>query len=242
MTEREHGHGEGREPLDEEAAWAQIVAGYGEEPADPPGWEKPSADDKPADPAEDRDSAGRDSGADEPSGGLAVADTPTPDPAGAGSPAADDDAPRSGGEHSAHGDQGTKSEESGAGRTADTAEDGDQPVNDADQPIRTFTVYAAGTGPRDFSLAEPPEEEDHFVPPEPPPLPKLEPQAKLAWIAVLGGPAVLFSAVLLQIPINWWMITLGVGGFLGGFGTLVYRMNDGYDDDGYDDPGRGAVV
>ena len=25
------------QPLDEEAAWAAIVAGYGEEPADPPG-------------------------------------------------------------------------------------------------------------------------------------------------------------------------------------------------------------
>ncbi|MGK5501090.1 hypothetical protein ACSNOF_24705, partial [Streptomyces sp. URMC 125] len=37
MTEREHDRGEGPEPLDEEAAWAQIVAAYGEEPPEPPG-------------------------------------------------------------------------------------------------------------------------------------------------------------------------------------------------------------
>lgn len=37
MTERDPDRGEGHDPIDEEAAWAEIVAGYGEEPADPPG-------------------------------------------------------------------------------------------------------------------------------------------------------------------------------------------------------------
>jgi hypothetical protein len=38
---------------------------------------------------------------------------------------------------------------------------------------------------------------------------------------------------------TWWLSTLGIGGFLGGFATLVTRMKD---DDEDDDPGRGAVV
>ena len=32
-----------------------------------------------------------------------------------------------------------------------------------------------------------------------------------------------------------------VGGFLGGFATLISRMRDGHDDD-WTDPGSGAVV
>lgn len=235
MTEREHGRGEGREPLDEEAAWAQIVAGYGEEPADPPDREKPTRSTQPdgsgeddrsvdADPASAHEDTSPPRGEGEPRGGVATLGR------------SESDEPK--------GDRREQSGEDAEGKDSPGSETarGDGPGNDADQPVRTFTVYAAGTGPRDYKLTEPGEEEDHFVPPEPPPLPKLDPAAKLAWLAVLGGPAILFSAVLLQMPINWWMITLGVGGFLGGFGTLVYRLGDDRDDDGFDDPGRGAVV
>ncbi|NJP68453.1 hypothetical protein HCJ92_19680, partial [Streptomyces sp. ventii] len=35
MTERDKERGDGRDPLDEEAAWAEIVAGYGEAPRAP---------------------------------------------------------------------------------------------------------------------------------------------------------------------------------------------------------------
>lgn len=92
-------------------------------------------------------------------------------------------------------------------------------------------------GPRDFETAD---EEEHFVPPPPPPLPKLDTTTKFAWLAVLGGPLLLIVLVLLQQPIEWWAATLGIGGFLGGFGTLVARMKDR--DDEEDDPDAGAVV
>jgi hypothetical protein len=46
--------------------------------------------------------------------------------------------------------------------------------------------------------------------------------------------------VLFQLDLTWWAILLGVGGFLGGFSTLVARMRTGEDDD--DLPGGGAVV
>ena len=34
----------------------------------------------------------------------------------------------------------------------------------------------------------PAEYEEHFIPPAPPPLPKLDPMAKGAWVALFGGP------------------------------------------------------
>lgn len=52
----------------------------------------------------------------------------------------------------------------------------------------------------------------------------------------------LLLAVLLQWEMTWWLTTLGIGGFLGGFATLVARMSPHDDDDDDDYPGRGAVV
>ena len=164
MTERDQERGDGRDPIDEEAAWAEIVAGYGEEPADPPGvWPK----------AEELD----------------LTDTVDPVP----------------------------------------------PMVSAPEP-----AFSPDSGPRDWEPAED-EEEEHFIPPEPPPLPETDLSTKLAWVAVLGGPLLLIVAVLLQREMTWWIVTLGVGGFLGGFFTLVTRLRDGKDDD-WTDPGSGAVV
>ena len=105
-------------------------------------------------------------------------------------------------------------------------------------------VFAPGvglSGPRDYAPAEPKDEDEgHFVQPEPD-LPEADTTAKFAWLAVVGGPVLLLVAVLLQWEMTWWLTTLGIGGFLGGFATLVARMSHGGDDD-EDDPGRGAVV
>ncbi|GAA3658598.1 hypothetical protein ACG5V6_26045 [Streptomyces chitinivorans] len=189
MTEREQGRGEGPEPLDEEAAWAQIVAAYGEEPASPPEEER--------------------------RGG------------------------RSGGGDGEGGAEGPGGDGEGDGERSGPAA--------GDPPVRGFTVYAAGSGPRDWSPAEPSDDdlgeddEGHFVPPEPPPLPKGDPASRFAWLAVLGGPLLLMLTILFQQPVTWWIATLGIGGFLGGFAALVMRMRDEEDDD-FEDPGRGAVV
>ncbi|MFH8367307.1 hypothetical protein [Streptomyces sp. NPDC018031] len=115
-----------------------------------------------------------------------------------------------------------------------------------EKPVGSFIVYAPGVGPRDWKPAEPseddfgPGDEGHFVPPDPP-LPHADTTARFAWIAVLGGPLLLLLVVLFRQEMTWWIGTLGVGGFLGGFATLVMRMKSG-DDDEDDDPGRGAVV
>ncbi|WP_371482122.1 hypothetical protein [Kitasatospora sp. NBC_00315] len=95
-------------------------------------------------------------------------------------------------------------------------------------------------GPRDFEVAEDPDE-GHFVPPEPPPLPEADATAKFAWLAVLGGPALLlFDAVVWQ-EVAGWPAWVGVTAFLGGFVTLVVRMKE-RDEDEPPDPHGGAVV
>lgn len=190
-------------PFDEDAAWAAIVAGYGEEPKDPPGA-------KPFKSVED----------------LALLESDTNDEASGGTD----------GEPS--GDKGEKAERADESRD-DRA---DKPV----KPLGSSVSFAPGVGPRDYSVPEPSEDdfdgddEGHFVPPEPPPLPTADATAKFAWLAVTGGPILLLLAVLLNWDMTWWLATLGIGGFLGGFATLVMRMKTDDEDD--DDPGRGAVV
>lgn len=192
-------------PFDEDAAWAAIVSGYGQEPPDPPG-AKPfksvedlallesDANDDSDDEADDRPKAAK-GGQDEP------------------------------------GDKGGEPKE-------------DEPA----RPLGSSVSFAPGVGggPRDYSAPEPTDDdfdtddEGHFVPPEPPPLPAADATAKFAWLGVVGGPILLLLAVLLGWDMTWWLATLGIGGFLGGFATLVMRMKT--DDDEDDDPGRGAVV
>jgi hypothetical protein len=175
---------EQRVPFDEDAVWAAIVAGYGEEPPDPPGA-------KPFKSVED----------------LALLE-----------PVTNDDGP------------------------AKPAEDRPSPA----APLGSSVSFAPGVGPRDYAVAEPSDgdfaedDEGHFVPPEPPPLPQGDTTSRFAWLAVIGGPLLLLLAVLLRWDMTWWLATLGIGGFLGGFATLVARMRTDDEDD--DDPGRGAVV
>ncbi|WP_416978585.1 hypothetical protein [Streptomyces sp. T028] len=172
-------------PFDEDAAWAAIVAGYGDEPPDPPGA-------KPFKSIED----------------LALLESRT-----------NDDEPR---------------------------DSGDEQEPKPAKPLGSSVSFAPGVGPRDYTAQEPAEEdfdeddEGHFVPPEPPPLPAADTTAKFAWLGVIGGPVLLLLAVLLGWDMTWWLTTVCVGGFLGGFATLVVRMRPDDEDDG--DPGRGAVV
>ncbi|MGA5874345.1 hypothetical protein ACPC3D_00620 [Streptomyces cellulosae] len=192
---------EGREPeergvpFDEAAAWEAIVAGYGEEPPDPPGA-------KPFKSVED----------------LALLESETNDP-------------------------GDADGVDGAGTKAPPRKAEEEPPA---RPLGGSVAFAPGVGPRDYSVAEPAEEdldesdEGHFVPPEPPPLPEADVTSKFAWLGVLGAPVLLLLAILLSWEMTWWLTTACIGGFLGGAVTLVMRMRTDDEDDG--DPGRGAVV
>ncbi|GAA3663356.1 hypothetical protein GCM10022224_029160 [Nonomuraea antimicrobica] len=84
------------------------------------------------------------------------------------------------------------------------------------------------------------EDEGHFVPPAPPPLPKLDLPTKLAWVALFGGPAYLLVAAMASWQMEGWALFTAVAAFIGGFVALVVRMGDGPpNDSGWDD---GAVL
>jgi hypothetical protein len=84
------------------------------------------------------------------------------------------------------------------------------------------------------------EDEGHFVPPAPPPLPPVEPRRRLAWIGLFGAPAMMLAAVLFGWGYPTWFSGLLVAGFIGGFGFLVATMPKTRDEDGSGDDG--AIV
>lgn len=137
----------------------------------------------------------------------------------------------------------------GDSTAGDSTADAGKTGTGQDEPARpgSFLVFAPGVGPRNWTAAEASDDdfdetdEGHFTPPEPPPLPEADVTTKFAWLAVIGGPMLLVAMVLLQQPVTWWITVLGIGGFLGGFATLVARMKKDDEDDN-DLPGSGAVV
>jgi len=84
------------------------------------------------------------------------------------------------------------------------------------------------------------EDEGHFVPPAPPPLPRPAPLRLAAWLAVLVGPVVMTIVAAL----GWWVpdivTTVLVVGFVAGVVYLIATMADGPRDP-YG-PDNGAVV
>ncbi|MFB8082114.1 hypothetical protein [Streptomyces sp. NPDC056013] len=231
MAEEQDGGGREPQPIDEEAAWAAIVAGYGEEPADPPGA-------KPYRTVENLSLPEPEAGDEDEASGEVRPVKPAP-AAGKGTPWK----PRpTAGTSPGTPPEAAPDEEPGAE---------DEPEAGPERPaLGSSVVFAPGVrpaGPRDYSPAEADDEpggsdEGHFVPPEPPPLPDADVTTRFAWLAVVGGPVLMLVAVLLSWDMTWWLTTLCIGGFLGGFATLVGRMKHDDDDDGFDDPGRGAVV
>lgn len=82
--------------------------------------------------------------------------------------------------------------------------------------------------------------DDHFVPPHPPPLQlPTDPVSRAAWIGLIGGPLLIIGAALFGWTLQGWVGLLAVGGFVGGFVTLVARMRDRPPPESGDD---GAVV
>src|SRR5207249_11468060 len=66
--------------------------------------------------------------------------------------------------------------------------------------------------------------DEHYVPPDPPPLARLDPVTKGAWAALFGGPGYLLLAVLLGWVVPNWAAFCAIAAFVGGFATLVVRM------------------
>ncbi len=81
------------------------------------------------------------------------------------------------------------------------------------------------------------DEDDGFVPPEPPPLPRGDLVSTVAWVSALGAPLFLLLAALFWRSAPSMLVGAAVVAFIAGFVTLVVRMPD-RSDDGDD----GAVV
>jgi hypothetical protein len=198
---------------DEEAAWLELVAQYAAPPAAdgiPAPW--PTREDLPGTGTAGRGPAGLDSGGPD-TADLDATDLDTADLD------ADLDAPE--------GDE----PETGDAPTAP----GTSPVPGvipATPPLRIIRPASAAPVPDD--------DDEHFVPPVPPPLPQLDPLTKGAWVALFGGPAYLLIAVMVDWQVPGWAAFLAVAAFIGGFATLVVHMGERPPrDSGPDD---GAVV
>jgi len=85
---------------------------------------------------------------------------------------------------------------------------------------------------------------EHFIPPAPPPLPRLDPLAKGAWAALFGGPGYLVAATAAGWSVSGFAAFCAVAAFVAGFAILVLRMHDSDPNDpgGPDDGDDGAVV
>ena len=126
---------------------------------------------------------------------------------------------------------------------------GDRPVLDDPPPVAPpaepeaqprFAVFERRWTPEPLNSEATWDDEGHFVPPEPPPLPRLEPRRKLAWIGLFGAPLMMLVAVVFGWHYPGWLSFLLVSGFVGGFGYLVATMPRNRDDDGSGD--NGAIV
>lgn len=96
-----------------------------------------------------------------------------------------------------------------------------------------------GVGFGEIRLPEPvpAPEEERYVPPEPPPLPRGDLISRLAWAGALGGPLFLLIAVIAWRTAPQILLMLAIVAFVAGFVTLIARMPQHRDDDG-----DGAVV
>ena len=128
------------------------------------------------------------------------------------------------------------------GERAELEEDDAPPVAPPAAPLDPprFPSFERRWTPEPLNSEATWDDEGHFVPPEPPPLPQLEPRRKLAWIGLFGAPLMMLVAVVLGWSYPSWLSFLLVAGFVGGFGYLVATMPRSRGDDGSGD--NGAIV
>ncbi|MFP5335294.1 MAG: hypothetical protein ACLGIV_08275 [Actinomycetes bacterium] len=95
--------------------------------------------------------------------------------------------------------------------------------------------HVGGDRVREAAAVAEPDDDERFVPPEPPPLPRGDLFTTLAWVGVLGSPLFFLLTALFWRSVPQVLILGGIAAFVGGFATLVVRMpsrRDPDDDDG----------
>ncbi len=220
MTERPGGDGE----VDVDAAWAEIVARWGEGAPEPTGTTidltdsaaatASQAEHAPGHPPEDGENAVIDLGTTAGPGPVPGPGTPVPIARPRGrSPRPDE--------------------------VAELDDDGVPVVRpEDDRPGPWAASPLVGAEPvRAAARRTSDEDDDRYIPDEPPPLPRGDLISTLAWVGALGAPLFLLVAALGWRAAPSLLIGAAVVAFAAGFVTLMVRMPDRTDDG--DD---GAVV
>ncbi len=114
-----------------------------------------------------------------------------------------------------------------------------QAPTSADGPVQEADL--SGPGPRDYQLGPEVEddEEDSFLPPDPPALPTSDPATALAWAGVVVPILLVLVYLLLWRGMPLVVLTVAGATFVLSVGFLLWRMPARRDDD---DPDGGAVV
>jgi hypothetical protein len=92
--------------------------------------------------------------------------------------------------------------------------------------------------PRSWTPEPRPEEEDHFVPPDPGPVLGGDPLLTMAWVAVLGVPLLFLLSLAIRPGLPTVVLQTAGALFIAGLGVLIWRMPSRRDED----EGPGAVV
>lgn len=115
----------------------------------------------------------------------------------------------------------------------------DEPDNQraSEEPEEPVVIWRGSEADIDAEL-ERAVPDEHFVPPEPPPLPRADAITWAAWLGVVGAPLMLLLLTALGVS-SGLLATVLVAAFVAGIAVLVTRMRTQRDP--YD-PDDGAVV
>lgn len=127
-----------------------------------------------------------------------------------------------------------------ASEDVDDVDDGSEPYEaDAEEPAQLIGgLVVSSTDPLNTEATW--EDEGHFVPPTPPPLPRLDPLMLMAWVGVVGSVLVAVFATLVGWAIPQLLLLAMIVGFIGGIVVLIARLSREPPDP--DHPDDGAVV
>ena len=122
-------------------------------------------------------------------------------------------------------------------RQDDTGRD-DAPPSERDRPPDEPVIIWRGSTEEIDAEIERAIPDEHFVPPDPPPLPRADAITWAAWLGVIGAPLLLLLMAAFGVS-SAFVVTAAVAAFLAGLAILIGRMRSSRDPF---DPDDGAVV
>jgi hypothetical protein len=211
-----------RDDLDIDAAWQQILASWDAPTTDPP---RPPGTGRVPDDADAYPHGGPGRNLPREPGRSADRDSSPP-------------------HDSAHRDGSPRSDGPGVPPAPDDAESPGARREDDDRrepwrgrPVTPEPIVGLDVPFDEYETVRDPEDEG-YVPPAPPPLPRVSRYTVLATVLILAGLALFFRPHLLPATESTALLT-GMACIVAGCGTLIWRLRDGLTDD---DPDDGAVV